>query len=1059
MPNWRCCSTAKSVLNRRQNRVNTKNVCPLQVIALGKFSQNLPPLALRLKDIEVAPRRCAGIDALDASLAAHQVLLTDLYWLNELTPEKRSALATRAEGAACWIVLTDEDTRFKEQVDWQRLGITQFFQKPLDPERLANLVEDLHDRLNGPLLRAILIDDDMSQLSYYSEVLRHGGIECLATSDPLQAFDAIIKHRPDVLIFDIEMPVCRGPELISIIRQHPEYERLPVIFMTAMQGSRDKLQARETAAEYHLIKPVEANLLLAAVEAQARRFRSIERREANAKRTVFKQQAFLERLRMAMDQHDIVTIADAAGNITYANEKFCAISGYRQDELLGRNHRIVKSDVHTSAFYRDLWATIRGGHVWHGEVCNRTKQGTLYWVDATIVPFLDEQGCPYQYIGIRTDITESRVHGERLRASEKRLSLAIDGAGDGIWDWDIATGNMLFSGNYEGMLGFAKSEILATLDAWVASVHPDDLPGVQGPLQDYIAGRLVRYEPELRLRCKDGSYKWVLCRGVVVARDEAGQPTRIIGIHSDISARKQAERQVTYLKEAIETISEGFAIYDAEDRFVLANAKYRELYDLSSESLVPGRPFADILRDGLCQGKYSEATGREDTWLEERLHKHRSPGQPFEQQLADGRWLRVSEYRMADGSLAGLRADITDLKLTENSLIEAKESAERANQAKSDFLSSMSHELRTPMNVILGFAQVLEQDDRLDAEQLDNLHEISKAGHHLLELINEVLDLAKIESGRINLSMEGLALASLFDECRSMIAPLAASQGLHLDVQPPADLAVFADRGRLKQVLLNLLSNAVKYNRPGGTIVLTAERMPDARIRLAVRDGGKGIAPDRMAELFQPFNRLDAEASQIEGTGIGLSISKRLIEMMGGDIGVESEVGVGSTFWLVLNASNAVKVGAGGTAAADGQTAECEPAERADILCIDDNPANLKLFSQILGKQPGLHLRTAHVPEQGIEMALTCRPDLILLDINMPGLSGYDVLEILHSDPKLRSVPIVAVTANAMPADIERGKAAGFADYVTKPIMVEPFLASVRQHLAFSRQTNTAPAP
>lgn len=373
----------------------------------------------------------------------------------------------------------------------------------------------------------------------------------------------------------------------------------------------------------------------------------------------------------------------------------------------------------------------------------------------------------------------------------------------------------------------------------------------------------------------------------------------------------------------------------------------------------------------------------------------------------------------------------------------AMEAAERANQAKSEFLSSMSHELRTPMNAILGFAQILEYEDSLTEDQRDSVHEISKAGRHLLHLINEVLDLSKVESGHVDLSIEPVELHPLVDECQSLIGPLAEERGISLAMPVLPRLFARADRVRLKQVLINLLSNAIKYNRPGGGVRLYVQRaVPGEILRIAVADTGLGIAPERLGELFQPFSRLDAERGEVEGTGIGLTITRRLVEMMGGSVGVESKVGAGSTFWVDLPEDEG------------GQTIEVhadEPDAAEDVVCerpacilyIEDNPANIKLVTQILGRHKHLRLQTAHTPQLGLELALAHAPDLILLDINMPGLDGFQVLNVLKGDARLKSVPVIAVTANAMPRDVERGLEAGFVAYLTKPLDIQHFVQTV----------------
>lgn len=376
-------------------------------------------------------------------------------------------------------------------------------------------------------------------------------------------------------------------------------------------------------------------------------------------------------------------------------------------------------------------------------------------------------------------------------------------------------------------------------------------------------------------------------------------------------------------------------------------------------------------------------------------------------------------------------------------LVQAKAEAEAANQAKSEFLSSMSHELRTPMNAILGFGQLLEIDDTLAAEHKDNVREILNGGRHLLELINEVLDLAKIESGHIELSLEPVEVDTVIQECLTLMATLAVRRGIQIAHDGVTGMVVRADRTRLKQVLLNLLSNAIKYNHVGGHVQLDVRTVGADRLRMVVTDTGPGISAERLAELFQPFNRLGAENSNIEGSGIGLTITRRLVELMGGVVVVESEVGVGSTFWIELPRESLPASHPKDTAA-DGQTlAQRLAAAQHTVLYIEDNPANVRLVAQILGQRQHIHLLTAHTPELGLELARARRPELILLDINMPGMDGYQVLALLKADEQLKAIPVVAVTANALPRDLARGKAAGFKGYLTKPLNVQKFLKTI----------------
>ncbi len=411
--------------------------------------------------------------------------------------------------------------------------------------------------------------------------------------------------------------------------------------------------------------------------------------------------------------------------------------------------------------------------------------------------------------------------------------------------------------------------------------------------------------------------------------------------------------------------------------------------------------------------------------------------------------LSVNEM-VLDGEkhFTGVAHDISSRKKSQQALIDARDEADRANRAKSEFLSSMSHELRTPMNAILGFSQLMEYDDTLSAEHKDNVQEIIKAGEHLLVLINEVLDLAKVESGRVELSLEPVEVCAIIAECIPLVNALADKRSIRLSHKGLQGVMVRADRMRLKQALLNLISNAIKYNRDGGSVhieIQTADLPEKDNLRILVTDTGQGIPPERITDLFQPFNRLAAENSGTEGTGIGLTITRRIVEMMNGSVGVESEIGKGSTFWIELPMDVAWEAAPGNMPRALSNARQRK--DKKTLLYIEDNPANLKLVRQILRNQEHIHLLTSDNPELGMELALLHKPDLILLDINMPKMDGYQLLEILKSEEALANTPIVAVTAKAMERDIKHGKTAGFAEYITKPLDIEPFLETIERCL------------
>ena len=388
-------------------------------------------------------------------------------------------------------------------------------------------------------------------------------------------------------------------------------------------------------------------------------------------------------------------------------------------------------------------------------------------------------------------------------------------------------------------------------------------------------------------------------------------------------------------------------------------------------------------------------------------------------------------------------------------LSRAKLLAEKASLAKSDFLSSMSHELRSPLNAILGFAQLIESGTPVPtASQKESIDQILQAGWYLLELINEILDLSLIESGQLSLSPESVSLTEVLADCQAMIEPQAQKGGIRMNF-PVFDgpFLVKADRTRVKQVFVNLLSNAIKYNRAGGTVEVSCVA-DGPRTRIAFRDTGAGLSADQLAQLFQPFNRLGQESGTEEGTGIGLVVSKRLVELMGGHIGVESTVGVGSVFWIELNSTAAPEL-------VDDESDDQVPMPVAQnggdgvtytLLCVEDNPANLMLIEKLVARRTDVSLLSAKDGNRGIEIARASKPDVILMDINLPGISGLQALRALSEDPETAGIPVVALSANAMPHDVDKGLQAGFFRYLTKPIKVNAFMETLDVALKFSKR-------
>ena len=509
---------------------------------------------------------------------------------------------------------------------------------------------------------------------------------------------------------------------------------------------------------------------------------------------------------------------------------------------------------------------------------------------------------------------------------------------------------------------------------------------------------------------------------------------------ADISQRKVALDRLALFRRVFDASNQCMVIADASSRGVYQNRAHALAMGYSDSDII-GKPFFHSLPKDGAQKIWNEvklAIAKNGAW-EGQLEFCRKDGSEFTSIS------NIGSIKDRQGNIQyvfNIFTDFSDELARREELRTALDAAERANLAKSEFLSSMSHELRTPMNAILGFGQILEFDETLNVDQRDSVAEILKGGRHLLKLINDVLDLARIESSAVKLSLQAVSVAEVIHEAWQALEPLAMTRkiGLHRNLLKSA--TVKADKERLKQVMLNLLSNAINYNRDGGSIEIRAHVKSPGRLRIEVTDTGLGIAPERLPVIFEAFNRRGAEHGQIGGTGIGLIIASRLVELMGGVVGVDSQLGVGSTFWLELPVDHPVlsntEIGFDGSAVQFD-----ERVHQYSVLCIDDNPVNLKLISQLLAKRPHIHLITAHTPGLGIQLALGRQPDLILLDINMPGMDGYQVLEVLKTYARTKSIPIIAVTANAVPRPPAQGGTTGLADYLTKPLEVGKFLAAV----------------
>jgi len=706
------------------------------------------------------------------------------------------------------------------------------------------------------------------------------------------------------------------------------------------------------------------------------------------------------------------------------------------------------------------------------------KDGSRFPAVVSVTALRDDLGGIIGYLLIGTDNTARKQAEEALLKAGALQNAIFNSANFSSIATDEKGVIQLFNVGAERMLGYTAIEVVDKITPAEIS-DPQEVIARARELSHELAttitpgfnalafkaSRGIEDIYELTYIRKDGS-RFPAVVSVTALRDAQDGIIGYLLIGTDNTARKQVEAeqlrldqrlrdQQFYTRSLIESNVDALITTDPRGIITDVNQQMEALTGCTRDELI-GAPFKSYFTD----------PDRAEAGIKRVLSGNKLTDYELTARARDGKETVVSynatTFHDRDRKLQGVFAaarDVTERKRFEHTLQEnnvelerAMAAAEKANLAKSEFLSSMSHELRSPLNAILGFAQLINSDSPPPtSSQAASIDQILHAGWYLLDLINEILDLAQIESGKLALSREPTSLADIMLECQAMIEPQAQKRGIRMTF-PPSGMSYFvdADRTRLKQVLINLLSNAIKYNQAKGTVVVECSTIAE-RVRISVRDTGAGLPPEMLQQLFQPFNRLGQERSTEEGTGIGLVMSKRLVELMGGEIGVESEVGSGSVFWFELN--SAVEPRLETNAAEPSTIAPANNGHGAPLrtlLYVEDNPANLKLIEQLIARRPDIRLLSARDGSLGVRLARTNQPDVILMDINLPGISGIEALKILREDPVTAHIPVVALSANAMPRDIEKGLQAGFYRYLTKPIRVGEFMDTLESALEFA---------
>jgi PAS domain S-box-containing protein len=783
-----------------------------------------------------------------------------------------------------------------------------------------------------------------------------------------------------------------------------------------------------------------------------------DRTKVRLKHLVEERTRELKKLAQAVEQSPLsVVITDADGSIEHVNPTFTRVTGYQPDEAIGKNPRVLKSGETAADKYADLWATIVKGNVWRGELQNRKKNGALYWASISIAPVIDESGIVTHFVSMTEDITPGKKAELALREAQEHNELILDSAGEGIFGLDIEGRVTFYNRAAADMLGYRPDELLGkSMHETVHYAHADgtDYDAVGCPMRAAFHDGVTHHIDGEVLWHKDGTAFPVEYSATPISRD--GNLVGAVVVFHDITARQAAEteiKRINFLSDiALELTESGYWHVDYSDpdyyyqseraANILGDpAKEDGRYHLQDEwfaHLVEANPeTADLTAEryqGAIDGKYPSYNS---------IYAYKRP--------VDGRivWVHAFGKVVRDEHdkirfMYGAYQDITAQKEAAEALARAKEAADAANQAKSAFLANMSHELRTPMNAILGYSEMLiEEAEDVDQEDfIPDLQKINKAGTHLLALINDVLDLAKVESGRMEAFAEDIDIDSLIDEVSGTAHPLIEKNNNTLSIERGQNLGkAHQDLTKLRQTLFNLLSNAAKFTHDG-TITLHANRTEQAGVdwlTFAVSDTGIGIAADKIEHVFEEFTQADNSTTRdYGGTGLGLSISRRFCEMLGGDLTVKSALGEGSTFTICLPATlpeaHDQHPAADTVMTTDMAEADLESLRKAGpgstVLVIDDDPETCEIIERYLTKD-GYSVATATNGEQGLHLAHELLPAAITLDVMMPGMDGWSVLRMLKADPVLRKIPVVMLT---MVDDRTRGYSLGAVDYLTKPV-------------------------